>query len=76
MLKLHKQYSGQWWYDEAHSVFASLLAFLMVDGSMQLLAIYNGDLSKESLMALGVIVIRSFVKVILEKVGFSPRRSS
>lgn len=76
MTKFHEKFAGKWYYDEAHSIFASLMAFLVVDGSMQLLAIYNGDLSKESFIALGVIILRSFIKVILEKVGFSPRRSS
>ena len=74
--KLNHKFAGNWWYDEAHSAFASLMAFLLIDGYMQLLDIYNGNFTKETFVALGVIVVRSCLKVILERIGFSPKRSS
>lgn len=74
--KLNKKYAGKWFYDEMHSFIQSVLTFMLIDEGGILLGLWDGDLSKSALMTFGAAILRSGVKAILTRVGFSPKRSS
>lgn len=66
-LKQLYQHIKTWkfWKDEFRSFVITFLATLAVDGGIELLAIYNGDLSEAALTALLVAAGRSVLKTLL-----------
>lgn len=51
---------------ELRSFFHTWLAVMLVDGALELMAVYNGDLSQTTLIALASASVRSIVKAIFQ----------
>lgn len=70
MSKYSTKFKRWFWSDkvqiELRSFFHTWLAVMIVDGALELMAVYNGDLSTTALMALVMASVRSVVKALLQ----------
>lgn len=51
---------------ELQSFLTTFLSVFLIDGSMQLMALYNGDLSETAFLALLTAVLRSAIKALIQ----------
>ena len=61
----------RWFYSdkvqmELRSFFHTWLAVMIVDGGLELMAVYNGDLSQTTLIALISASVRSIIKALFQ----------
>lgn len=51
-----------WLKQEGQSFLTTFVSVLLVDGIVELSMVYEGDLSRSAIMALGIAVLRALVK--------------
>jgi len=51
---------------ELQSFLTTFLSVFLIDGSMQIMALYNGDLSETALLALLTAALRSAIKALIQ----------
>jgi hypothetical protein len=51
---------------ELQSFLTTFLSVFLIDGSMQLMALYNGDLSETAFLALLTAALRSAIKALIQ----------
>lgn len=59
-------FNKQWVIDELKSIIITTMTIFTVDGFAVLTKLYNGDTSKDLLVALAVILGRSLLKAVLQ----------
>lgn len=57
-----------WLKQEGQSFLTTFFSVLLVDGIVELSMVYEGDLSRSAIMALGIAVLRALVKAAIQTV--------
>lgn len=60
------RFDRQWFLEELKSIGITTMTIFSVDGFVELTKLYNGDTSRDLLVALAIILGRSLLKAVLQ----------